>query len=894
MSLSPHNITEMTRIGHYDILDCIGRGGMGLVYLARDTRLDRQVAIKCLRTELFEPHYRERFKREALLLAKLNHPNIVQIYDFIETPDQLALVMEYVDGQNLQTRLREHLVPMAQRMTWLTQIAQGLAVAHDSGIIHRDLKAENILINQRNTAKISDLGIAKSQDFNATVTDHVAGSYASMSPEQAMGEALDFKSDLFSFGILAYQMLCGAHPFGETENKLQLMQRIISHPPVPPTKHNPTLPAEVCDLLGQLLSKNVDNRPDNTHWVANQFEKLSQWVIDTPEWSNDTEMTPQQASLSQLRKEHTAAYTLPNNDVATADTRYVRADIAQKKDWANFIKQQKTNIIVGDIFVCTVIGISFWLLQPKPPQYIAVIPPEFSAEGMPKLQQELVNTAIYDAIQQSIIQLNDYYLIPQDEVTDVNDDNETVLRATGADELITASVQCRLETCKITLSRLLPNTDNDSRLRIYDTKTLDLLTDNYLSIAAIVQSNVNSLYARKSVNLLKAVDEHEYANFLKTSQTLRHKGATPKLLDDLEKSTDQLKKNPAFQTLYKEIALDLYYETRDKKFLQTLESFLKSYQSETDNVVHLYNLHRLQIAKNDYDAALETAEKLKSANVSQSLTNELNAHTMMARNDYQAAIDYYQRALKLKNTANNLINIANAHWYSGNTTDAKRFLNEAIRLSPNQYKAHSLYGLIALIEGDIETASQSFEKIIEQRPDDVTNLSNLGLCYLLAQDYDGAYELFSRAANLAPTFTTLALNKADSRNLAGKHEEADALYKNIVSSIDEEEASIDDLRSLAQTHAHLGNFSKALTLLKTVENKDPQNIETNYTAALIHTLANNNASAMLNIENTLKNGMNKIWFSFSWFDALCSNDAFIALMHQQGEPQRCAPLSLAD
>ena len=194
---------------------------MGLVYLARDTRLDRQVAIKCLRTELFEPHYRERFKREALLLAKLNHPNIVQIYDFIETPDQLALVMEYVDGQNLQARLREHLVPMAQRMTWLTQIAQGLAVAHDSGIIHRDLKAENILINQRNTAKISDLGIAKSQDFNATITDHVAGSYASMSPEQAMGEALDFKSDLFSFGILAYHMLCGAHPFGDTPNKLQ-------------------------------------------------------------------------------------------------------------------------------------------------------------------------------------------------------------------------------------------------------------------------------------------------------------------------------------------------------------------------------------------------------------------------------------------------------------------------------------------------------------------------------------------------------------------------------------------------------------------------------------------------------------------------------------------------
>ena len=245
------------------------------MYLARDPRLERQVAIKCLRTELFENHYRERFKREALLLAKLNHPYIVQIYDFIESPDQLALVMEYVDGHNLQMHLREHIANFPQRLQWLTQITQGLAIAHDAGIIHRDLKTENILINKQGVAKISDLGIAKSQDFNATITDHVAGSYCSMSPEQAMGEAINFKSDLFSLGILAYQLLCGAHPFGDTGNKLQVMQRIISHPPIPPTQHNPDLPAEITNLLGQLLSKNPDNRPANTRAVAAAFAQLS-------------------------------------------------------------------------------------------------------------------------------------------------------------------------------------------------------------------------------------------------------------------------------------------------------------------------------------------------------------------------------------------------------------------------------------------------------------------------------------------------------------------------------------------------------------------------------------------------------------------------------------------
>ena len=344
---------ELIQLGHYELHDCIGRGGMGLVYRARDTRLDRQVAIKCLRTELFEHHYVERFKREALLLAKLNHPNIVQIYDFIEAPDQLALVMELVEGQNLQLHLREHIVPFAQRMRWLTEIAQGLAVAHDAGIIHRDLKAENILINQRQVAKITDLGIAKSQDYNATLTDHVAGSYCSMSPEQAMGEPLDFKSDLFSFGILAYQLLCGAHPFGDTNNKLQLMQRIISHPPIAPGKHNPNLPPEINDLLGQLLSKDPAKRPDNTHWVAAQLEAVSHLQLENEFVSDETQaLIPNGSAANQSNVKHTGINrAVKTQDHPTFETRFVAVNVAPKKTRLlpikNYLLENKISVGFG-------------------------------------------------------------------------------------------------------------------------------------------------------------------------------------------------------------------------------------------------------------------------------------------------------------------------------------------------------------------------------------------------------------------------------------------------------------------------------------------------------------------------------------------------------------------
>ncbi len=362
--------TEPTKLGHYQLLDCIGRGGLGLVYRARDTRLDRQVAIKCLRTELFEHHYVERFKREALLLAKLNHPNIVQIYDFIEAPDQLALVMELVDGQNLQLHLREHIAPFAQRMRWLTEIAQGLAIAHDAGIIHRDLKAENILINQRNVAKITDLGIAKSQDFNATLTDHVAGSYCSMSPEQAMGEAIDFKSDLFSFGILAYQLLCGAHPFGDTNNKLQLMQRIISHPPTAPSKHNPNLPAEINDLLGQLLSKDPTKRPDNTHRVAAQFEALSHIQLQNEFVSDETQaLIPSGAAANQSNIKNTGINSaVKTQDHPTFETRFVAVNATPKKSrWLsikNYVAENKISVGFGLFSVLILAAVAIWQLQP--------------------------------------------------------------------------------------------------------------------------------------------------------------------------------------------------------------------------------------------------------------------------------------------------------------------------------------------------------------------------------------------------------------------------------------------------------------------------------------------------------------------------------------------------
>lgn len=878
-------------IGHYEILSVIGRGGMGIVYLARDPRLDRQVAIKCLRTELFEDHYCERFKREALLLAKLNHPHIVQIYDFIEAPEQLALVMEYVDGHNLLLHLREHLASFSQRLRWLTQIAQGLAIAHDAGIIHRDLKTENILINKRGIAKISDLGIAKSQDFNATLTDHVAGSYCSMSPEQAMGETINFKSDLFSLGILAYQLICGTHPFGETNNKLQLMQRIISHPPIPPTQHIPDLPTEIVNLLGQLLAKNPDNRPDDTHWVAAQFEKCCQLLPHNALVADNTvPLVAATGDTSHPTKHNTTAgYEHPTFDTGHATySRGVKIGTSQKI--YRYIKENVVTVFMLGISVAILGVLAIWQLQPKPPKYIAVIPPKFSTRDMPESQQELVKGAVYDAIQQSIIQLDDFHLIPREEIVNTPGDNEAIRRATAADEIITTEIICKIEACNIKLSRLAPeNSTGKSRLIVKETNSTDVLTDNYLSVAETVQVNIGNLYSTRLDNSLKGINEHDYANFLAVNHEYRTSGESKSLLDKLDALTQKIKTLPAVQTLYIEIALDLHHETKEIAFLTKASAFIDLVNSNKPGMSQLVNTFQLKVAEGNFPEAKTILDSISAINTSNPHTNQLFAYLLIAQNRYDEAIAYYKKSLAFRKTADTLYEIAIAHLYSGDTENAMRHVDKSLELSPDFYNALSLKGAIALVEGDLPGAISTLEKIQQKTPDDTTNLGNLGFAYLLNKQYQEALKLFRHASTITPNNTTILLNMADAEFLLGKTQDASQIYQQIIDLQSQQLRTNETLRNTAQAYAHLHQYSNALTLLKELERVDPKNIETLYATALVHAIAKNDTLATLYIKDAVKNGMNVNWFNFPWFDALCRQEEFSTLMQEKGAHHRCTP-----
>ena len=247
----------------YVLRGLLGAGGMAEVFLAHDRILGRDLALKVLREHYAkDAQFVERFRREAQSAAALNHPNVVQVYDQGRFEDgRYYIAMEHVPGGNLKDRIdRTGPLDPVEATRFASQIAEALRVAHERGMVHRDIKPENVLLAAAGEAKVADFGIALAASTSSTSgTNLVFGTASYMSPEQAMGERVGPQSDLYSLGVVLYEMLTSAVPF-EAEGPLATAMKHVIEPPLPPRKRNPLVPEGIDALVMGLLAKNPENR----------------------------------------------------------------------------------------------------------------------------------------------------------------------------------------------------------------------------------------------------------------------------------------------------------------------------------------------------------------------------------------------------------------------------------------------------------------------------------------------------------------------------------------------------------------------------------------------------------------------------------------------------------
>ena len=833
----------------YRIDALLGQGGMGRVYKAYDKELDRTVAIKVVREgAIGQADALKRFKQELVLASKISHKNILRIHDMGDVGGLRFISMAFVEGQDLQHIIHDNpKMPMDRILNFARQIAEALAAAHAEGVVHRDLKPQNLLVDKNDQIFVCDFGLAKSFEEGAigmTRTGAFLGTPRYMSPEQVEGKPADNRADLYSYGLILYEMVTGDVPF-TGESTLKVMYQRIQEKPKSPKLIKPDLPNWLVRIIMRCLERNPDDR------YQNAYEILADLQGSLSGAGNSRVGMSRIGSGSQ-----SVVIQIPE----FASRRWVWVVAGVVALLAILFAIPPIRHLIPGFHVEETGSAKSGIPPLSSGRYVAVLPLQVLGD---QSQLGFLAQGIEEALSAKLFQLNGVHVTSSDAAAKVDQKQslQKIARNLGANMLVQGMIQGNGDKIRIILN--LENVAEGKRVwsQQFDGVAADLFTlEDQIYNRVVSAMDVTPTTEETAKAEARPTDNiAAYDLYLRGRNSMR--GHEEKNVSTaLDFFNQALKQDPRFALAYTGLAdasLRMYDLKKDSFWTQKALSAAQQAQQLNDNLPEVHStLGSVYSATGKYaEATAELRRAISLAPSSDEAYRRLGS-VYVASGQGKQGIEAFQKAVELNPYFwQNQNLLGDAYNRTADYAQALEAFKQVTVLEPDIDAGYENMGNVYLTQGKYEESIPYFQKALQIEPY-FSTYSNLGTAYFFLKQYPNAIAMFEKAVALSPNDTTMVVNLADAYRYAGQQDKARDTYQQAISvgfkGLQTNPKDTEIMAQVALSYAKIGNAAQAQEFIKRARAVEPSNVNYIYDEAEIQALSGKASEALKSLQEALE------------------------------------------